>query len=714
MVSVVDSHTDAGRKVLVLVVPGMSFNEAEWLIEHDQAAVWKESTFGAMNVRPDGPYSYLNNMVSIASGAKAVGVQEWNSYEADEHLSEKGFTASEWMYQLTGISETDGLVHPHMHRLQRKNNESTHKAQVGVFGELLMRNNIDRQVFGHSDTSEEKVRYGSLLALDRNGIVSGDFSESVQKQAGTPFGLEMNHDYLMHKLSTDVDDSQFFVVEWGDLYRLFEQQSYMEEKHFEVEWEKRLQHLSTFVSDAQMYADEIWVIAPMMNKQAYDEKKQLAPVFYWGDQEKRGGFLTSNTTKQDYLVSSIDLIPTWLSSFGLADQVKYSGNVIKQTSVGEFDKSPVLKRVDEMVLIYKSRARVLSIYISCLVIALITAALYGFFGTRKRQLWRYITRLILLSALWSPFWFLALAGFVDQLGIAGFVLALIGGSFVSGFLVEKFSQIPIFLIGSFTFLLITIDISLGSPLMQRSYLGYDPIIGARYYGIGNEFAGVYLISAFMILQPALAGNRRKVTVILIAAMSTILTIVLGKSTLGTNAGATLAAGLAFSFLLYRVIFQSVSWKRVVFLCGGVVSVLFLFLYMLQLTGEQTHIGVAFERLLDGDFLYIKDIIQRKMAMNLKIFRHSNWTQLFVTSYLLGAVILWRKRLQLEGQEKQLFLQTGVVSSFALLLLNDSGVVAAATSMFCVVSAHYYWLSAKKEENHFDVGKTVNSSQTVED
>ncbi len=85
-------------------------------------------------------------------------------------------------------------------------------------------------------------------------------------------------------------------------------------------------------------------------------------------------------------------------------------------------------------------------------------------------------------------------------------------------------------------------------------------------------------------------------------------------------------------------------------------------------------------------------------MNLNLFRHSNWTQLLVTSYLLGAIILWRKHLQL-GEENTLFLQTGVVASIALLLLNDSGVVAAATSMFCVISAHYYSLSVSKEETN---------------
>src|SRR5690606_40842837 len=45
---------------------------------------------------------------------------------------------------------------------------------------------------------------------------------------------------------------------------------------------------------------------------------------------------------------------------------------------------------------------------------------------------------------------------------------------------------PAGLLGCITAALLAADISLGAPLMQRSLLGYDPVAGSRYYGIGNE------------------------------------------------------------------------------------------------------------------------------------------------------------------------------------------------------------------------------------
>ncbi|WP_332696765.1 hypothetical protein [Halalkalibacter lacteus] len=710
----VDSNAlakDDTEELLVILVPGMSFIEAEWLIDNDEnAMLWQEAAIGAMNVRPDGPYSYLNNMVTIAASAKAVGIQGWNSYELGEKI--KGVEASEWFHQLTGTKRTTGLLHPDFHRLNKKNEEGTHRGQVGDVGEKLKQVEVVREVYGHSDTIEEQIRYGSLLALDQSGNVNGDLHQAVKRKPGAPNGVEMDSDYLINKLSTEVDkNKRFIVIEWGDLYRLYDQMYYMEGSHFIEEKARQLLRLSSFIDRAKNEVDEVWLIAPMMHKQAYEEKQQLAPIFYWG--EEKGGYLTSSTTRQEYIISSVDVVPTLLETYNLSSD-QFTGNSIMQTDVGDVDKSPVFQKVNEIVLIYKSRASVLSIYISCLVLALIGAALYGLFGTKKRQTWRYLTRLILLSALWSPFWFLALSTVVKTMGVTGFVLALIASSFLCGYVVEKIGDGPIFWIGVMTFLLITVDVILGTPLMQRSYLGYDPIIGARYYGIGNEFAGVYLISAIMVLSPLLSNQQKKISILCTIIMFVGVVVILGKNTLGTNAGATLSAGLAFAFLLYRTFFATWSWRFVILLFGLAMLGLFFLLYMLQFTGEQTHIGMAFERILNGDLRYILDTIQRKLAMNMKIFRHSNWTQLFVTSYLLGAIILWRRRLQLIEYDKQLFLQTGVVASFALLLLNDSGVVAAATSMFCVVSAHYYWLSVKKEEKEFAVEKTINPSQAVED
>lgn len=682
------------RDIAVIIVPGLSFNEVPMLLNSDTYhQLWQDAAIGAMNVRPDGPYSYLNNMVTLSAGSKAVGVQGWNSFERGEKVN--GQNVENWMLQTTGTVPKTGLLHPEFHRLIEKNKETTHLAPVGKFGELLGESRITRRALGHSDTAEEQVRYGSLLTMNHEGKSEGAIQQATKSSRNSAYGIEMDAEFLIHTLSTTVDDSRFTVIEWGDFYRLYEQKPHMVEEQFERQFEKQVVRLNQFLASVRKEVGTVWLLSPIMHKEAYEQRQQLAPVFYW-EKGQTGGYLTSETTRQDYLVSSLDFIPTILQSYSIPIDKNWAGKPMVRSNPGSTDKSPVLDEVNEMVLIFKSRAGVLSTYITSLVVALVGAAIFGWLGVKRRETWRRINRVILLSALMSPFWFLALSQAVAYLGITGFVITFITTSFVSGFIIERATKSPVIIVGWLTFLLITIDIICGSPLMQRSFLGYDPIIGARYYGIGNEYVGVYLVAAFIMLTPFLKQTRNKiVSTIVIAGMGMLLLVMLGKSNLGTNAGATLSAGIAICFLLIRFYQLKFTWKMIVWVIGagvGMLSVLFL----LQMTGEKTHIGAAFDRLLAGDFVYISNIIERKIAMNMKIFQHSNWTQLFVTSYLLVSIILWRRRLHLKDTEKQLFLQTGVVASFALLVLNDSGVVAGATSMFCVVSTHYYWLSLKKE------------------
>ncbi|NEU32168.1 hypothetical protein GN156_15570 [bacterium LRH843] len=668
--------------VLVVIVPDFSFEEARFLLDRDgDNEVWKNASIGAMNVRPNGPYSYLNNILAFSTGEKIVGTQNWNSYEAGDMIN--GVEISDWSEQVGGKKYERSIVHPYFHQLVLKNSFST----IGRLGSQLRDGEVTRSVYGHSDAGEKLVRYGSLLVMDDNGEATGELAKAVKEKRSSPYGLEMDIDYIMSKLSTEVANRQLTVIEWGDIYRLFAQKPFMDEQYFQKQKEQHLFRLSSFLDRVLLAkgADEIWLIAPMMNKQAYDRKQLLAPTFHWG---KERGYLTSNTTKQPYLISSLDFAPTILQSFGIAQKNEWTGHVITTDSGNDVEKKDFFKKVDEIVLIYKSRASVLSIYISCLVIALIGAAVFNFFIKGNQKTWKFVIKLLLLSALWSPFWLLALSKSTQMFGISRFILVLICLSILCGYAVYKLSSRPIFLVGLMTFLLITVDTVMGSPLMQRSYLGYDPIIGARYYGIGNEYAGVYLISALMMLHPLFNEGRKWITGLSCLTMLFVLVFILGKNTLGTNAGATLSAAIAFSFLLYQVLGLKWSWRKLSLAIGSAIVAGFFILFFLQLTGEQSHIGAAFQRLWTGDFVYIIETIKRKLSMNLKLFKYSNWTQLLVTSYVLGAIILWTKQWRIKEKGQRLFLQTGIVCSFALLLLNDSGVVAAATSMFCVVSAYF--------------------------
>ncbi|WP_100406133.1 hypothetical protein [Bacillus solitudinis] len=677
----------SSTNVVVMIVPGFSMQEAEWLWMHgDKRPLWEDAAFAAMNVRSAGPYSYLNNMVSISTGKKALGIQDWNSYEIGEEV--EGTPITDLMNELKSSRADTGVMHPHLYRLQQKNLQSDYRAEVGILGQTLQEGNVKRFVWGQSDTRHEAIRYGSLFTMNRNGESDG-FINAIQRNPEAAFGMEMDEEIILNGMRKQQEKKRFNVVEWGDVYRLFEQKPLMEPRKFAFEYERQLIRLESFIHNLiNIDSHHVWLLAPMMNQEAYDRKEQLAPVFYWNKEVE--GALSSQTTRQSNLVSNMDVVPTIISSFNLPVPDSLIGHVMDVNPLESVDKQIVFLEIEEMVSIFASRGTVLSIYITSLVVLLLGAGV-GIILAKGQMLWIKLIKIILIAGWSSPFWFLILTLWFHKVGVIGFLFLLTTCSLICGYIFEKLCRQAVVLIGILLFLTITVDLFLGSPLMQRSFLGYDPIIGARYYGIGNEYAGVYLITAFACLVPVLKWARKSIVVLIIISMMSFQVVMLGKNTLGTNAGATLSAGVAYLFILYLVFKRKLSFSVILLVVLLASGFSLLLLYFLQQSGSQSHIGFGFERLLEGDFLYIIDTIQRKLAMNVKIFRHSNWTQLFITSYVLGAVILWKRRLRVEGFEERVFLQGGVVASFALLVLNDSGVVAAATSMFCVVSAHYYWV-----------------------
>ena len=97
---------------------------------------------------------------------------------------------------------------------------------------------------------------------------------------------------------------------------------------------------------------------------------------------------------------------------------------------------------------------------------------------------------------------------------------------------------------------VALDGIFGGTLIEKSFLGYDPIKGARYYGIGNEYMGVVLGSA--ILTCAAWLERRKSDGRLPVALFFLSMVFFFAAPFwGTNAGGALAAAAGFGTAYYR-------------------------------------------------------------------------------------------------------------------------------------------------------------------
>jgi hypothetical protein len=238
---------------------------------------------------------------------------------------------------------------------------------------------------------------------------------------------------------------------------------------------------------------------------------------------------------------------------------------------------------------------------------------------------------------------------------------------------------------------ILFDLLQHSVWMKQSVLGYDLITGARYYGIGNEYMGVWLgctlTGVFLLhvaqkaqpdgqtLQPIHKGRPIRVLE-LVLACSTIFFLASPK--FGANAGGAIAAMVGYLMIVWKR--QNVSFMRVFLssflVVGGLGTLLLLGFNLMASTDDTTHISEAGKLLISGDITKIEDIIVRKVAMNIHLLQVSMWgTLLFVTAAVLAG-FWWTNRQHPVGSGKQA-MQAVIGCAIAAFACNDSGVLAAA-------------------------------------
>ncbi|MFD0676178.1 MULTISPECIES: hypothetical protein [unclassified Paenibacillus] len=159
--------------------------------------------------------------------------------------------------------------------------------------------------------------------------------------------------------------------------------------------------------------------------------------------------------------------------------------------------------------------------------------------------------------------------------------------------------------------------------------------------------------------------------------------------LGTNAGGALAAAAGFGALTARLA-GGRRWLRLAPLLALLLAAALAGLWLLNAgaaTGlpadKQSHIGRAFDALLQGRLDAIGAMIVRKLEMNWHLIGVSAWSKVLLTSLVVMAALVLRPRgLFRRWQRRYPYLMYGcaanVIGTIAALLLNDSGIVAAAT------------------------------------
>jgi hypothetical protein len=252
-----------------------------------------------------------------------------------------------------------------------------------------------------------------------------------------------------------------------------------------------------------------------------------------------GRDLRSDSTRTDGIVVSTDIAPTVLERLRVTVPKSVSGEPIEARGARSADElSDLRNRLSDV------GPRRWSVVLLGLVGAAALAAAAAFVSGRSVK--RVTVRCAFLAALWLPAVLLATGALAPSPW--GEVLAIAASAGVLALATDSLMPWPraVVLPAAVTIAAHLVDLAFGSSLIQRSLLGPNPILGARFFGVGNELEVTLAIVALIGIGAAFAsatpGGQRRAFVI----GGGILAAALSWGRLGADVGASvmLAAGIA--------------------------------------------------------------------------------------------------------------------------------------------------------------------------
>ncbi len=730
------TQTSTGE-IIVISVPGLSFmewNETELAAYPHLQRIVHEGAVGAMNIRT--PVRGAEDVyASIGLGAPVEASGSLHAYNVWEYVStgkEHGI-AGELFARRTGLPTTNGqLVVPDIISWQAQKGNSADR-----LGDLLRHAYIPAAAYGNRDRSkagqpvidtEFLGRHAPFVIMDKHGRAYGDVSTDLNRSApDRPYGLRTDYEQLIYKLQQHSAPS-LVIIELGDLDRLYDARSYYEIDEFQAWKHVVLTEIDDFIGRLIWEQSEagqarmLILFSPYVHADAYRAYNRMAPIVVWGG-EMESGVLTSATTRRPGVISLYDLAPTLLAQFDLKPVQSMLGAPVASITMKD-SMLIVSNMVEQMRKIYALRPPLLYTFVTyeiTVLLGLLVFVVYPFRWRERLPRWsrQTIGAAMLLSLLAAPV-VLHVMGWAAHL-----TSGILAASFAVGTVAIAVSAVMISYrlqrhrhlrtgyhsryvlaaawIGIVGTALLLADGMTGAEAMKRSILGYDAMVGARYYGIGNEFMGVLIGSTLLAVAAAAqygapSGTKRRKAVAIAAALVFIAIFVyLAAPSGGTNAGGALTAAAAFTVLYTRLFTRLWEGRRVLLrligacACAGIAGLLLLWCLNVWLpfdASNPSHIGKAMGLLEGGRIDLIAAMVYRKLSMNIHLIGVSSWSKVLIASLLVMIVLLIKPRGVFHRWQHAvpdlmhgfIAIVTGAVTA---LLVNDSGIVSAATMIVYV-------------------------------
>ncbi|MBB6214797.1 hypothetical protein HNQ80_000882 [Anaerosolibacter carboniphilus] len=695
------SYGAENKKVLLITLNEMSFedlysmNSVRDMIDNGSIAL--------MNNRTSTRANSFKAYATIGAGVRAEASIDTAAFE---DINKENILI--YQRRFGPMEKAQGIINLEMAKLSMLNLEGEYGAIPGALGKALHGIGLKTAAIGNGDTSENQVRLAPLIAMDDRGFVDyGSVEEKlILNDPKYPFGIKTNYEKYKEIIDTVWSDSNFISVDLSDISRLERYKNHMTEEryvqHKNIVLQEMNQFLNELLSSLSLENTRIILVTPYPSGENIKSGNKLTPIIMFGDGVEQG-IMTSDTTRREGIVANVDVAPSVLAYFGI-DSDDMTGRSLRFIPK-EDNYNHILKLNRDTVATSNFRVPVLSTFAIFEIIVSMLGLIIILIQHRLDAKWVNRFRNVLLTTMTAPFVLLILPIFVKTNLWMTFTL-LIGITALITYMtkyIRKETIDSVFFLSLITTVGLLIDVATNGTLMKSSLLGYDPIIGARYYGIGNEYMGV-LIGATSVFATSLL-DRFKINKIWCLMIFFITIVIIGYPGFGANVGGTMTAVAAFVFVSLRLFKVRIGIKQLFFIGTAIVAAVAFMAYIdIYLLGSKTHLAGAIQQIITEGPSIIFLIIQRKITMNLMLVGVTIWSKVLLSAIIILGILIYRPVGTLyKLTELYPNLAMGwsgiVVACIVGFLVNDSGIVASATGViFLVMSMLYLAFYVPEEEN----------------
>jgi len=419
------------------------------------------------------------------------------------------------------------------------------------------------------------------------------------------------------------------------------------------------------------------------------------------------GTLESSSTRQAGLVQATDLTPSILEHLGIPRPPSLGGAPLRFLPAGESSEASASSRLRALLDYDEASHEVHSLVepffygwaLLQLALYLAAAVLWkrGWGSPAQRSKLLRVTGNVAVIAATVPVstflanllpWWRYSVPWVSVVAcVALFAAAISALALLPRWKQQVFG--PVIVVCVTTMVVLAADVMGGSRLQLSSLMGEQPVVGGRFYGMGNVtfalFATATLILCLAVGNHLVSVGQPRQATAAVATIGLSAVIVDAAPWWGSDLGGPTALLPAVILLVLAILKIRLTWRRVLAIVGGIGGFLVILglVELLRPPELRSHLGRFVQTTLDGG---ASDIIVRKLEQNITLLFGNPLSLLIPVALVLVAYALARPTSWAAAPLRQSFaeielLRSGLVCILVMwvigFLLNDSGVAVPA-------------------------------------